>query len=551
MRRNFYRGVNAAAGGAADQQGDVTAAEVFVFLHFASHVLHFFQARRNQAGEADDVRVLFLGLGQNLVAGHHDAHVDNVKVVALQNHSDDVFADVVHIALDGGNHDLALGLGFSAGFHHGELFGLDVGQQVRHRALHHPRALYHLRQEHLALPEQVAHHVHAVHQRAFDHMQRAAALGQNGAVGLLGVVVDEVGNAVHQRMAQPLRDRHRRPGRAAPFELFALVFGAALRSFGNLNQALAGRQKCLAGLVGGGAVEHHVFHPLPQNRLQIVIHPHHAGVDDAHVHAGLNRVVQEHGVNRLAHRVVPAEAEGHIRHAARHLGARQVLLDPAGGVDEVHRVVVVLLDAGGNGKNIGVEDDVLGRKVHLVHQHPVGPLADLDLAGVGIGLAFFIKRHHHCRRTIAAQEFGLTLELVQALFHADGVHHRLALHAAQARLNHAPLGAVDHDGHARDVRLRGNQVQESHHGGLAVEHGLVHVDVDDLRAVFHLLTRHRQRLLELPVQNHARKGLGAGDVGALAHVHKQASAVEGDGLQTREPHRRYSFRSCLRSVGGR
>ena len=69
----------------------------------------------------------------------------------------------------------------------------------------------------------------------------------------------------------------------------------------------------------------------------------------------------------------------------------------------------------------------------------------------------------------------------------------------------------------------GNQVQEAHHGGLAVEHGLVHVDVDDLGAVFHLLARHGQGLLELAVQDHARKGLGAGDVGALADVDERST----------------------------
>jgi hypothetical protein len=30
-----------------------------------------------------------------------------------------------------------------------------------------------------------------------------------------------------------------------------------------------------------------------------------AGVDDTHRHAGADRVVEEHGVDRLAHRVVP------------------------------------------------------------------------------------------------------------------------------------------------------------------------------------------------------------------------------------------------------
>jgi hypothetical protein len=33
-----------------------------------------------------------------------------------------------------------------------------------------------------------------------------------------------------------------------------------------------------------------------------------------------------------------------------------------GRLDEVDRVVVVLLDAGGDGEDVGVEDDVLGGK---------------------------------------------------------------------------------------------------------------------------------------------------------------------------------------------
>ncbi len=145
---------------------------------------------------------------------------------------------------------------------------------------------------------------------------------------------------------------------------------------------------------------------------------------------------------------------------------------------------------------------------------------------VGVGLAFFVKGHHHGGRAVAAHQLGLALELVHALFHADRVDDALALHAAQAGLDHAPLGAVDHDRHARNIGLAGDQVQETHHGGLAVEHGLVHVDVDDLGAVFHLLARHGQRLLELAVQDHAGKGLGAGDVGALADVDEQAACAD-------------------------
>ena len=42
------------------------------------------------------------------------------------------------------------------------------------------------------------------------------------------------------------------------------------------------------------------------------------------------------------------------------LRLRQVCLDPPRRVDEIDRVVVVLLDAGGDGEDVRVEDDVLG-----------------------------------------------------------------------------------------------------------------------------------------------------------------------------------------------
>ena len=119
-------------------------------------------------------------------------------------------------------------------------------------------------------------------------------------------------------------------------------------------------------------------------------------------------------MDRLAHRVVAAEAEAHVGHAARHLGAGQVLLDPARGLDEVHRVVVVFLDTGGDGEDVRVEDDVLGREAHFVDQDAVGTLADLDLALVGVGLAGLVEGHHHRGGAIATHQLGLVAEGVLA-----------------------------------------------------------------------------------------------------------------------------------------
>ena len=110
-----------------------------------------------------------------------------------------------------------------------------------------------------------------------------------------------------QRVAQALGHRHGLLGRAAPSEFLAVVFGRAFGGFGHFNQAFAWREVRFAFFVFRDTVQHHVFHALAQRRLKVVIHAHHARVDDAHVHAGLDGVVQEHGVDGFAHRVVAPE----------------------------------------------------------------------------------------------------------------------------------------------------------------------------------------------------------------------------------------------------
>ena len=125
--------------------------------------------------------------------GHHHAEVDDLVVVAAEHHADDVLADVVHVALDGGEHHLAVAAGPRGG-RRGGLLGVHERLEVGDGALHHAGGLHHLRQEHLPRPEQVAHDLHAVHQRALDDVERAFRL----LAGLLGVGLDVVGDAVHE-----------------------------------------------------------------------------------------------------------------------------------------------------------------------------------------------------------------------------------------------------------------------------------------------------------------------------------------------------------------
>ena len=89
---------------AADQQRH---GETFAF-HFLRDVHHFVERRRDEPAQADQMRACFARGFQNLVAGHHHAEVDHFVVVAAQHDADDVFADVVDVALHGGHDDAAL-----------------------------------------------------------------------------------------------------------------------------------------------------------------------------------------------------------------------------------------------------------------------------------------------------------------------------------------------------------------------------------------------------------------------------------------------------------
>ena len=435
--------MDAAGGGPADHQRQVEA----LALHLGRHVAHLVERRRDQPGQSDDVDPLLPRRLEDAVGRHHHAEVDHLVVVALEDDADDVLADVVDVALHRGEQDAAGKAGLAGAVL--ALLLLHERHQVGDRLLHHPRRLHHLRQEHLAGAEQVADHVHAGHQRPFDHVQRR--LG--GKPRLLGVRLDEVGDALDERMLQPLVDRPLAPGEVG---LLARR-GAALVALGRLEQPF--RRV-------GPPVEHHVLGEFAKLRIDVVIDRQCPGVDDAHVHAGGDRVIEEHRMHRGAHRLVAAEGEGEVGDTARDMGARQVLPDPARRLDKVDAVIVVLLDAGGDGEDVGVEDDVLRRHPDLFCQDAVGAGADLRLAPEGVGLALLVEGHHHHRRAIAAHLLRMLAERRLAFLHRDRIDDRLALHAFQPRLDHRPFRRVDHHRHAGDVGLGRHQVEEGDHGAL-------------------------------------------------------------------------------------
>ena len=154
----------------------------------------------------------------------------------------------------------------------------------------------------------------------------------------------------------------------------------------------------------------------------------------------------------------------------------------------------------------------------LFGEDAVGARGDGHFALGGIGLALFVEGHDDHAGAVAADLARLLAENVFAFLQADGIDDALALQALQPGFDHAPARAIHHDGHARDVRLGAERIQERGHGLLGIEHGLVHVDVDHLRAALDLLARNGQRFFVFAVADQLGESRRAGDVGALADV---------------------------------
>ena len=205
------------------------------------------------------------------------------------------------------------------------------------------------------------------------------------------------------------------------------------------------------------------------------------------------------------------------------MAERKAALELARGLDEVDRVVVVLLDAGGDGEDVRVEDDVLGREADLLGQQPVGARADLDLALDGVGLAVLVEGHHHHGRAVAAHQRApgrrnsaspsfIEIELTMPL---PCRHFRPASITLNFELS-TITGTRAMSGSAA-IRLR-----KRDHRLLGIEQALVHVDVDDLRAVLDLLARDDHRFVVAVFHDQLLELRRAGDVGALADVDEVA-----------------------------
>src|SRR3546814_10549070 len=75
-------------------------------------------------------------------------------------------------------------------------------------------------------------------------------------------------------------------------------------------------------------------------------------------------MIEEDAVHRAAHRLVTAKAERQVRQAAREMDVRTADADDLHRLDEIDRIIVMLLEPRRDREDIGIEDDVLRSEEH-------------------------------------------------------------------------------------------------------------------------------------------------------------------------------------------
>ena len=474
---------------------------------------HLVERRGDQPRQTDHVRLPRPRGVENRLRGDHHAEVDHFVVVAAQHDADDVLTDIVHVPFDGGQDDGAVAPHASGSL----LLRLEKRHQVSHGLLHDAGALHHLGQEHFPRTEQIADDVHPLHQGTLDHVDRT----RGATPRLLDVRLDVVENSLDQRVLEPLGDRQAAPG------------GVCFRRGGATAEPLGQRGEPLRGV--GSPVEQHVLDRHEQVGRDVFVHGELARIDDPHRHPRPDGMIEEGRVHRLADLGAAAEREREVAHAAAHEGVRQGLLDAAHRIEVGDRVSVVLFDPGRDREDVGVEDDVLGPKPRLLDEQAVGPGADRHFAIRRVRLALLVERHHDHGGAVAADQAGFGEELRLALLQADRVDDALALEVLEPRFQRLPARRVHHDGDLGDIGLGRHQAEKALHRGPGVEHPLVHVDVDDLRAARHLLARHLEPRLVVAGLDEGGEARRSGDVGPLPDVHEQRLGPQVQRLQARQP----------------
>ena len=132
-------------------------------MQILEHVLHLQGRFHQQATQTDGIGLVLLSGSNDGVGGLLDAQVHHLVAVVAEDDIHQILADIVHVTLDGGQHNDAL-LGASRFF--------QLGFQISNRLFHHRSGIEHRRKLHLAGAEELADGFHGVEQDIVDEIER-------------------------------------------------------------------------------------------------------------------------------------------------------------------------------------------------------------------------------------------------------------------------------------------------------------------------------------------------------------------------------------------
>ncbi len=277
-------------------------------LHTQRHLLGRTDQQRAQA---DSVGVDFNRLFDDCVERHLLTQIVDGVAIVRQNGVDQIFADIVYIAVDRRQHDLALGRACLL---------VEVLLQVAHRLFHDLGGLQHERQDQLTRAKLIADFLHCRQQHVVQDRNRGnaprRAILHPCRQRRINVGVDRFLFAVNNLPVNALLNRQ------ALGWIGPLVFFGGYGVFVELNKA---RQRIVA------TVEDQVLADLALLSRHIGIGRNMRRIDDGRVQAGFDRVIQKDRVERAPR--VRRNAKAEVRDAKRGEAAGNMLLDRANALD--------------------------------------------------------------------------------------------------------------------------------------------------------------------------------------------------------------------------
>ena len=296
---------------------------------------------------------------------------------------------------------------------------------------------------------------------------------------LFRVLVNVVRDALDQGVRQPFFDRP-----LAPFIVLDDGLVLLFDGFCEGHQTFGGIRT---------AVQQHILDEFEQVFRDFFIDGQLAGIHDAHVETGLDGVIEKGRMHRFAHDVVAAERKRDIADAAADFAPGKMLLDPPRRLDEIHRIIVVLLDPGGDGQNVGIENNVLRTESRPVPSGSDRIWRRSPSCARGCPPVLFRRTPSRRRpRHTGGPSVAWSMNFSSPSFKL------MLLTTALPWMFFSPVSSTSHlelSTMIGTLQISGSEAirrRNCLHRGLRIQHALIHVDIDDLGAAFDLLPRDRQ-----------------------------------------------------------